>query len=289
MAVETEVVHTGAPTVGEKRVSWGAIFGGTLVALGVWAMLYSLGLALGLSTIDPGESIRGAAIFTGIWSVLAPLVALFAGGWVAGRMSGLIDRTAGVLHGAVLWGLTIMLGIFFITSLVTGVVGTAASLGGQAIGAGAGAAQGAPAALGIDANQMLGPINERLQEQGMPPVTAEQLNAAVQDAASRALAEGRLDGEIFETALAQNTNLSRADVREVAGDLEAQLSAGAGQLQETAATVASSVGRAFWGVFFALALGLVSACLGAAAGVAGVRKREARHGEVRLNRPAEVR
>jgi hypothetical protein len=37
------------------KLSWGAIFGGTLVALGVWILLYALGLALGLSSVDPAD------------------------------------------------------------------------------------------------------------------------------------------------------------------------------------------------------------------------------------------
>jgi hypothetical protein len=34
-------------------LSWGAIFGGAIAALGVGALLHSLGLALGLTSINP--------------------------------------------------------------------------------------------------------------------------------------------------------------------------------------------------------------------------------------------
>ena len=45
-----------------------------------------VGLAVGLSSLNPANpgSARGAGIFTGVWGLIAPLIALFAGGWVAG-------------------------------------------------------------------------------------------------------------------------------------------------------------------------------------------------------------
>src|SRR3954462_9804860 len=79
------------------KLSWSAIFGGVVAALGIWALLYALGLALGLSAIDPNnpESAKPSGIFTGIWSLVVPLIALFIGGMVAGRGAGLIHRGGG--------------------------------------------------------------------------------------------------------------------------------------------------------------------------------------------------
>ncbi|HZI05155.1 MAG TPA: hypothetical protein VEZ71_14085, partial [Archangium sp.] len=38
------------------KVSWGSIFAGVVTALGLWALLYSFGLALGLSSINPQDA-----------------------------------------------------------------------------------------------------------------------------------------------------------------------------------------------------------------------------------------
>src|SRR4051812_10731856 len=66
---------------------WGAIFGGAVASLGLAVMLNALGLALGLSWIDPQDptSIRPSSVFSGIWLVVVSLVALFVGGFVAAR------------------------------------------------------------------------------------------------------------------------------------------------------------------------------------------------------------
>ena len=84
--------------------------------------------------------------------------------------------------------------------------------------------------------------------------------------------------EQFVASLAQNTALSRADAEEVAGRVEAQFNAfkdkagqtlsGAAQTIQTGALKAADVtGKAFWGIFGALFLGLVSALVGATVGV----------------------
>ncbi len=72
------------------KVSWGAIFAGMVTSLGLWILLYSLGLALGLSTINPQDasSAGSSGFVTGLWRLICPLLALFVGGIVAGRGSG---------------------------------------------------------------------------------------------------------------------------------------------------------------------------------------------------------
>ena len=77
-----------------ERISWGAIIGGAVTALGVGALLYALGFALGLSAINPDNpsSFRASSIFTGIWSLVTSFLALFAGGMVASRGAGVYTR-----------------------------------------------------------------------------------------------------------------------------------------------------------------------------------------------------
>ncbi|AFE03915.1 hypothetical protein COCOR_01179 [Corallococcus coralloides DSM 2259] len=265
------------------KLSWGAIFGGTFVALGVWILLYTLGLALGLSSVNPADasSAKSAGIFTGIWSVLVPLVALFVGGLVAARSAGIVDKAGGAMHGAVLWGLTTLLGVMVVGMLVSNVVGAVFNVGKAAVGAGGNAAVGAVTgggeaakAFGLDANDALAPVNQRLRQEGKPTITANQLEAATKDIVTEGVRQGRMDRELLVSNIAQNTNLSRQDAEGVADRVQqqvdqAKLKAGevGQQAQEGALKVADRSGRVFWGIFAGLLLGLVAAVLGATLGV----------------------
>jgi hypothetical protein len=272
------------------KVSWGAIFAGMVTSLGLWILLYALGLALGLSTINPQDasSARSSGIFTGIWSLISPLIALFVGGIVAGRGSGAWTKSGGGIHGLVMWGLTTLVGLWLVGNLVSSMASGLASVGstavqatGAAVSAGAsqsGAVGQVAQNFGLDANDALQPINQRLQAEGKPPITAAQLEAATKDVVQTAVQQGRLDRELLVQSIAQQTALSRADAEEVAGRVETQFNSVSGNLQAKAGQAVQSVqtgalkaadatGKAFWGVFGALFLGLVSAILGGFVGV----------------------
>lgn len=265
------------------KLSWGAIFGGTFVALGVWILLYTLGLALGLSSVNPANpgSAKSAGIFTGIWSVIVPLVALFVGGLVAARSAGIVDKAGGALHGAVLWGLTTLLGVMVVGMLVSNVVGAVFNVGKAAVGAGGTAAVGAVTggsnaakAFGLDANDALGPVNKKLQQEGKPPITANQLESATKSIVTEGVQQGRMDRELLVSNIAQNTNLSRQDAEGVADRVQQQVDQAKAkasevgqQAQQGALKVADRSGRVFWGIFIGLALGLIASVLGATLGV----------------------
>ncbi|WP_395851401.1 hypothetical protein [Cystobacter fuscus] len=272
-------------------VRWGAIFAGAVTALGLWALLYTLGLALGLSSINPADvgSAKSSGIFTGIWGLLSPLIALFVGGIVAGRGAGVLSRSSGGLHGLVMWGLTTLVGIWMLGNVMSSVAGGLFSVGKTAVqAAGATVAAGASQAgnvgelarrFGLDANDALRPINERLAAEGKPTVTAEQLEGATRDVVNTAVREQRIDRQNLLQAITANTNLSRSDAQEVAIRVENQFNAfqdKAGQaaqnIQTGALKAADTTGKVFWGVFGALFLGLVSAILGGMVGMSRHQK-----------------
>ena len=97
-------------------------------------------------------------------------------------------------------------------------------------------------------------------------MTFNQLQVALQDAAGRALQEGKLSRQTIEQSLAANTALQRQDVRQIAGEIEQQLGQTVEEVQTAAAQVAEQTGQALWGLFFVLLLGLVGALLGALLG-----------------------
>lgn len=105
-----------------RRISWGAVIAGTVVALVVHLMFSLLGLGIGATQVDPAA---GAAAFTeglgigaAVWWILSVLISLFIGGWIAGYLSGIPEKRDGALHGIVTWGLAMLLGAWFATTAV---------------------------------------------------------------------------------------------------------------------------------------------------------------------------
>lgn len=93
-----------------RRVSWGAIFAGASIAIAVLVLLGLLGIAVGATILEPDSSdspsARAFGTGAGIWWTVSGILALFAGGWSAGRLAGLRRQWEGPLHGLVAWAVT---------------------------------------------------------------------------------------------------------------------------------------------------------------------------------------
>lgn len=280
--VEQEIVSA------RLKLSWGAIFGGVFVALGVWIMLLTLGFAIGLTAVDPSNltTAKHAATGTGIGSVIALFLSLLAGGVVAARTAGIVDRPTGALHGAVLWGFTTLAGTLMLGLALRAGVGAAMNVGGQALGGAASAATAVARegdtlgqALGIDANDLIAPLNRRLRAEGKPTVTVVQIEAAARDAMTSGVLEGRLDKQTLVTSLAEQTALSTGDARDLADRIETSLNekrnALGGRLENAVGSAVDATSTAMWWTFLAQIIGLGSAMLGATIGVTRKQRRAA--------------
>jgi hypothetical protein len=140
-------------------------------------------------------------------------------------------------------------------------------------------------ALGIDTNDLVAPINERLEREGKPRITAQQLNQTMRAVAKRGLHEGKVDREVLVEELAAKTALSRADADDIATRFGArydeianrvsQMGEKIGEGAKTAALeAADKTGKALLlgGVMMLLSLG--AALAGGALGARGTARRE---------------
>jgi hypothetical protein len=169
-----------------RRVSWGAIIAGMIVALVVELALSTLGLAIGLGSINPAtepQPFAGIGAGTGIWLAITTFAALFCGGLTAGRLAGLPRKADGVMHGIVTWGLVTLLSAWMVTSAVgqlvsgaVGVVGAGLGAVGQGIGAVAPQALGAAGAqLGLTQANVQAEVERFLRQTGDPALQPEAL------------------------------------------------------------------------------------------------------------------
>ncbi|HYD58372.1 MAG TPA: hypothetical protein VEB41_15820, partial [Burkholderiales bacterium] len=92
------------------RVSWGGVWGGVLVSLGSLILLSALGVAVGVTAVDPNtaDAQRVAAI-AGIWGAASLLASLFLGGMVSTRTGMVYDRATGMFEGVLVWVVSVLL------------------------------------------------------------------------------------------------------------------------------------------------------------------------------------
>ena len=164
-----------------RRASWGAILGGTAVAVVVQIMFTLLGIAFGMGTVDPqteNNAMSGVGMTMGIWTAVGALVALFVGGWIAGRMAGTSQKAESTLHGVVTWAVVALIVFWSMTSVVGSVLNTTTSALGSALKT---AGQGVSAAVPNNINaptvsgqQVQNSAQDFLREMGISQDTVNQ-------------------------------------------------------------------------------------------------------------------
>jgi len=119
-----------------RSLSWRAIIAGTVAGLSVHLLLTLLGIGIGAGMVDPITDENpftafslGAAV---AWGVSA-LIALWVGGWVAGRFVPSGNKHSGCLHGFLVWSLATIAMFVFATSSLGLAVGGVAKVVGQGI------------------------------------------------------------------------------------------------------------------------------------------------------------
>lgn len=95
------------------HVRWGPIWAGLLLALGVQVVLGAVSLAVALSIFSPAEADYAQRVtnFASILSVTSGLIALYLGGFVAGRMASVFGLRNGIVQGSVVWALALVIGV----------------------------------------------------------------------------------------------------------------------------------------------------------------------------------
>jgi hypothetical protein len=132
---------------GLRHISWGAILAGIAVTMVIYIGLNLLGLAVGASVIDMMEDPLSFEFATGtvVWIAASGLISLFAGGWVAGRMSRSYSEVDGVVHGIVVWAVASLVMFFLMFWSLNNVVNGAANAVGSGLSlAGTTLAEAAP-------------------------------------------------------------------------------------------------------------------------------------------------
>lgn len=105
-------------------IAWSAIWVGTLTALAVGLIIGLLGFALGAHEASRYVDWKQLRLVSLIFSIGGAFFAFVAGGWTAARIAGIRRSEPAILHGAIVWLLTLPL------LLVLAAVGASALFGG---------------------------------------------------------------------------------------------------------------------------------------------------------------
>jgi hypothetical protein len=264
-----------AHTIMINRVSWGAILAGVVVALVVQVLLTMLGVGIGAATLDPGSGDSPQAstfsIVSVIWYAVSGIVAAFAGGYMAARMSGKTAATTGALHGLTTWAVTTLLVLYLVTTSLGSIIGgTFRGISGAVGGIGQ-AATDVAAPMLEDVNP-LEALERGVQATGTDP---EALNAAAVNAMRRVVTSDEAGATEARQQAAQALSEARGiplqEAEQQVAQLEQQYRQTVEQVQQTATeaadTAASAVSTGALAGFVVLLLGAVAGWLGGRSGV----------------------
>ena len=280
-----------------RRISWGAIFAGVVLVLAVQLLLSLLGLAVGLTTVDPGQGASGMpsasslGIGAGIWWTVSYIIALIAGGYIAARLAGIVTSYDGVLHGLLTWAFALLVTFYLLTTALGGVIGGAfRTVGGAVSTVGSAATETvknvAPAvgqATGITPEAIQQKAQDLLSAQPAPdadPKTMSREDATKEIAANlpKVAAGGdqakqARDRIVAITAAQMNISEQEANARldRLQGQVEQIKDKAAETAKQTADKAAGGVSKASFMAFVALLLGAGGAAFG---GHLGARRRE---------------
>lgn len=95
------------------RIRWGPVWAGVVIALATLLVLSAIGIAIGFAVtgVASPEAIRSISLALAIWTAFSAIIALFIGGYIAGRLMPLDTRGIGAVHGLAVWGLTLVTGV----------------------------------------------------------------------------------------------------------------------------------------------------------------------------------
>ncbi len=280
---DTGIVRAG------RRVSWGAILAGVVIAVAVQLLLGILGTGIGLSMVDPVEGTTpgaaGFGIAAGIYWLITTVVALGSGGYAAARLSGVTEKFDALSHGLVVWGVTLILTLYLLTSAVGGIIGGAFRTVGSVAGA-AGATVGAVApkaaqVAGVDAGDVRQEASAYLSDAPNDPaqMTPEQAQTEIArqlPALARGGADGqRAEGRIVDVVAAQR-KISRAQAQAQVDRAKAQFVKTKNDAVQTAKAATDAAAGAAASTSFILVLALLAGAGAAAFGATTATRRRLR-------------
>lgn len=209
-------INTADASIKSHYVDWAAVIAGAVLAAAISFVLFTAGAAIGLSLVSAQEESHNAlpGYLAAFWAIAVPIGSLLAGGYVAGRMRAAWSESEtegdfrdGV-HGALVWGVSVLIGAMLATSAASTAANVTAS---AASGVASTASAAAPA------------VGNLLQAQ--PGAKSSALTGEQQSQLSAVLARSAKNGSISDndraflnSTVAQATGIPPAEAEKRVND-----------------------------------------------------------------------
>ncbi len=178
------------------NLSWGSVFAGVVTFLSVLMLLSLITSAIGFGLLSPNSDNPVAGVGTGtiVWTVIALLLSLFAGGFVAG----LSARRTGLLHGFLTWALSMIIMFGLITSAISGAVGVIGKVVGSTFGVAGDVISGTAEAAGNVASKGFDAIGDQIQKVNTDELQSN-IEKVLKDTEVKELQPGYIQGLLDES------------------------------------------------------------------------------------------
>ncbi len=130
MAALTYETHNVA--FARPRTDWGAIWAGVFTFAAIWSVFGVLGYAVFASAGNPATARPGSGVDIGmsIWAIVLTIIAMYIAGLETGRLAAVNIRHDGLVHGMIMFGLSVVAAYVVLTlgeSVMTAVAPAARS------------------------------------------------------------------------------------------------------------------------------------------------------------------
>lgn len=268
--------YSNEKTDARKKISWASIWAGALIGIVLLILLNLLGLGIGFGALDITEEqnpAKGLGTGAGIWYLLSSLIALFAAGWVSGRLAQTRKLFDGALHGILTWCVITLASLYFLTTTIGSIIGGAGRLVGNTLST-LGQVSGKVISAAAPA------IGDKMQDVDLSDLRNNGTTEEVINMFKEAKGDpSKVDRTKLASIIATQTGKSQAESEKTADSLISKYQSASAKLASTTADikekgkkaaddVAAAASKTFILSFFAFLVGAVAAWFGARIGTA---------------------
>jgi hypothetical protein len=123
-----DLAYRNEAYIARQGTDWGAIWAGMFTFMAVWSVFGALGLAIFVSNASPNAAapVTGQSYGLGAWVIILTIIAMYVAGRETGRLAAVQTRHDGLIHGMIMFGLSVVGAIVLV------------SIGGSALSGGTG-------------------------------------------------------------------------------------------------------------------------------------------------------